>query len=60
MRRLARWYDVEVVYEDIDSIPNQYFGGRVPRNLPLSKLLSVLQQNEVRFRIRGRQLIILK
>lgn len=60
MRHLARWYNVEVIYNEADTIPDQYFGGRIPRNLPLSKVLSILQQNEVRFRIKGRQLIILK
>lgn len=58
MRQLERWYNIEVVYEG--AIPEQYFGGRIPRNLPLSKIISVLEHNKVRFRIEGRRLIILK
>lgn len=57
MRQLERWYNIDVVYEG--AIPQQYFGGRIPRNLSLSELISVLEQNQVQFKISGRKLIIL-
>lgn len=57
MRQLARWYDVEVVYEG--AIPAGTYSGKVYRNMTLSKVLEILTYAEVKFRISGKQLIIL-
>jgi transmembrane sensor len=57
MRQLARWYNVEVVYEG--KVPDMEFGGRIDRSLPLSELLRFLDKNQVRFRLEGHNLIVL-
>jgi len=58
MRQLARWYDIEVVYEK--GVPDKYFYGKVSRDLPLSGLLKVLEATGVHFRIeQGRKLVVM-
>jgi len=57
MRQLARWYDVDVVYEG--KIPDMEFGGKVDRTLPLNDLLKFLDKNQIHFRLEGRKLIVL-
>lgn len=57
MRQLARWYDVEVVYEG--KTPEMEFGGRIDRSLPLDDLLKFLDKNQIHFRLEGRKLIVL-
>lgn len=56
MRMLARWYDVEVVYEG--AIPDRQFGGDIERKLNLSQVLEILQKNQVRFEIEGRKITV--
>lgn len=60
MRQLARWYDVEVVYEG--KAPEMEFAGKIDRNLPLNDLLPILRKywdnNQVGFRLEGRTLIV--
>jgi ferric-dicitrate binding protein FerR (iron transport regulator) len=58
MRQLARWYDIEVVYEQ-GVVPPIVFGGKMSRDLMLSDLLKVLDDSEVRFRMEGRRLIVM-
>lgn len=58
MHQLERWYDVEVVYQG--SVSNDLvFIGEMPRSMNLSKVLDVLQSQEVHFKIEGRKLIVL-
>lgn len=57
MRQLARWYDVDVIYQG--KIPNMEFGGKIDRGLPLDELLKYLDRNQVHFRLEGRKLIVL-
>lgn len=57
MRQLARWYDVEVVYQG--EIPQRNFGGEMQRDLNLSEVLKILETNQVHFRIEGKRLIVL-
>jgi ferric-dicitrate binding protein FerR (iron transport regulator) len=58
MRQLARWYDIEVVYEK--GIPDIQFEGEISRNVKLSDLLKVLSRAEVKFKIEeGHRLIVL-
>ncbi|HEY1164921.1 MAG TPA: FecR domain-containing protein, partial [Chitinophaga sp.] len=47
MRQLARWYDIEIVYES--GIPPIVFGGKISRDMMLSDLLKVLDDSEVHF-----------
>lgn len=57
MRQLARWYDVEVMYQG--SIPKRSFGGEMQRDLNLSDVLKILEKNNVHFKIEGKRLIVL-
>jgi hypothetical protein len=56
MRQVARWYDVEVIFEG--SILSEGFTGKVSRNVSLSKFLKVLELNDVHVKTEGRKIII--
>jgi ferric-dicitrate binding protein FerR (iron transport regulator) len=56
MRMLARWYDVDVVYEG--QISDREFGGDIERKLNLSQVLEILQKNQVRFEIDGKKITV--
>ncbi|SHF25190.1 FecR family protein [Pedobacter caeni] len=59
MRKLARWYDVQVVYEgDFKDI---HFGGSVSKSNSLQKTLKVLQStNKLKFKVEGRRIKIMR
>jgi ferric-dicitrate binding protein FerR (iron transport regulator) len=57
MNKLARWYDVKVIYEG--KAPDMEFGGKIDRSLPLNELLKFLDQNQVHFRLEGHTLVVL-
>ncbi|MHA4811807.1 FecR family protein [Flavitalea flava] len=58
MRQLARWYDLQIVYEK--NVPNIIFGGEMSRNITLSDLLNGLKDMDVHFRIEeGHKLIVM-
>ena len=56
MRQIARWYDVEVVYER--DISNDRFQGKMYRDENLSQVLKILELSGVRFRIEGKKIIV--
>lgn len=59
MEQLARWYDVDVVYEgkEIEGI----FYANISRQKNISEILKVLEKtNGVRFKIQGRRVIVMK
>jgi transmembrane sensor len=56
MRQLARWYDIDVVYEG--QLPEHEFEGRIQRNLPLSDILKALEDEHVNFKLEGRKLVV--
>ena len=58
MRQLERWYDIEVVYEGPP--PSMRFGGGMQRSLPLSRVLNILEKNQVLFKIDGRKITVLR
>lgn len=58
MKQVERWYDIDVEYEN--GIPSIKFVGKVTRDLPLNGLLSALESTDVRFRVEGRKLIVMK
>jgi transmembrane sensor len=60
MRKIARWYDVEVIYES--SVPdNIKSGGWISRNRSLSAVLRHIESSgQVRFKIEGRKVYIAK
>ncbi|HEY8388412.1 MAG TPA: FecR domain-containing protein, partial [Parasegetibacter sp.] len=56
MRQLARWYDLEVVYEND---PEMYFVGKMSRKMRLPNLLKALDKSGVKFRLEdNRKLIV--
>jgi transmembrane sensor len=57
MRQVARWYNVEVVYEG--NIPQRKFTGGISRNARLSELLHLLEVSKVHFRIEGNKVIVM-
>lgn len=60
MRKIARWYDVEVVYDA--SVPNEMeAGGWISRDKTLSEVLQAVEAaGQVHFRIEGKKIIISK
>jgi transmembrane sensor len=56
MRQLERWYDIQVTYQGY--IPQFEFKGKLPMNLQLSQVLTILRKVEVKYRIEGRKLIV--
>jgi transmembrane sensor len=57
MRQVSRWYDVGVEFQG--NIADDGFTGKVSRNVPLSKLLNVLEQYDLHFKIEGKKIIVL-
>lgn len=57
MRQLARWYDIEVVYEK--GIPEIEFEGEMNRQNELTSVLHSLERLGVHFKIQGRRLTVL-
>jgi len=59
MRKIARWYDVDVVYEG--DKPKDRFGGTVSRFSNVSQVLRKLElTNKIHFRIEERRIIVTK
>ncbi len=56
MRQLARWYDVDISYEG--KVPARQFVGTIPRNVPASDVLKLLELNHVHFKIEGKKIIV--
>ncbi|MEZ2440753.1 FecR family protein [Chitinophaga sp. RCC_12] len=57
MRQLARWYNIEVVYDQ--EVPDVVFGGKIVRNVSLTQLLKILTDAGIHFRLEpGGKLII--
>jgi len=53
MRKVARWYDIQVVYES--SLPKDKLGGTLSRYQDVSKILDVMQRTGLfKFRIKGK------
>lgn len=57
MRKLSRWYDIEVEYRG--NIPQDKFSGEIDRSLSLSQVLKGLASTRINYTIEGRKLIIL-
>lgn len=56
MRQLERWYDVQVVYQD--NVGDFEFLGKIPRNMNLSQVLTILQKVNVHFKLDGKKIIV--
>lgn len=57
MQQISRWYDVDVVYEGVTK-PRQFEGG-MEKKLNLSQVLTILEKNNVRFKLEGKKLIVI-
>lgn len=56
MRQMARWYNVEVVYQG--EIKDRVFSGSIYRSLSASKALELLSLTDVHFVIEGKKIIV--
>jgi len=57
MKQLSRWYDIEIVFEG--NPVKEYFNGTIPRNVPVSKVLELLELTGlVHFKIEGKRIIV--
>jgi ferric-dicitrate binding protein FerR (iron transport regulator) len=56
MRQVARWYDVQVVYERDAS--KDLFRGKIYRNTDMSQLLKILELSGAHFKIEGKKVIV--
>lgn len=57
LKKIARWYNVEVEYRD--GIPQTHFSGSISRNNNLSQILNMLElTGGVHFSIEGRKIIV--
>lgn len=58
MRKVARWYDVDVTYKG--NLKRQNFGGNVPRFKDISQLLTTLElTGTIHFKIDGRRITVM-
>lgn len=59
MKKISRWYDVEVVYQHVDA--QKIFAGKVSRSEHVSSVLKLLEANgEVHFKIEEGKIIAMK
>src|SRR5690606_32446415 len=59
MRKVSRWYNVEVVYKNVNQ--NELYGGGVSRYDNVSKVLENLElTGGLHFKIEGRTIIVMK
>ncbi|MNL85302.1 hypothetical protein D3C87_2135710 [compost metagenome] len=60
MRKIARWYDVQVIYRD-DVPQNVSLEGLVSRSKSISEVLSLIESTgKVHFTLEGRKIIVTK
>jgi len=60
MRKISRWYNVEVIYED-NEVKNQTFTGTLSRFASVSEILKRISlTGEAEFKIEGRKIIVTK
>ncbi|WEK17633.1 MAG: DUF4974 domain-containing protein [Candidatus Pedobacter colombiensis] len=59
MKKIARWYNVEVIYQD--NVAGKTVWGSVTRYADVSKVLSILElTGEIHFKVEGRRIIVRK
>lgn len=59
MRKISRWYNVEVVFEK--GLPEDTYSGAVARHDNLSQVLEIMEgSNNIHFSIKGRRIIVSK
>lgn len=61
MRQVARWYDVDIVYDPVGTGAGQLLTGQLERNVPLSNLLEQLERiASVKFEVKGKIITVRK
>jgi hypothetical protein len=60
MRKVARWYDVEISYAgNVD--PSQRFGGKISRYKNLSSALKIMElTGNIHFKVEGRRVTVMQ
>jgi len=59
MRKLSRWYDVQVEYQD--TIKNEGLDGNISRNKNISQVIKALEATKtVHFKLEGRRITVMK
>ncbi len=58
IRQMARWYDVNVIYEGAP--PTKAFVGEIKRDATLAESLKIIELSGVHFKIDGRKVIVLE
>lgn len=59
MRKLSRWYDIDVRYEGDASI--EKFNGKISRNINISQVLNALESTKtIHFKIEGRRVTVIQ
>lgn len=56
MRQIARWYDVDVVYEG--NVGKIKFGGSISRSKDIQEILDVMKLTGIHFNLKGRRIMI--
>jgi ferric-dicitrate binding protein FerR (iron transport regulator) len=60
MRKMARWYDIEIVYQN-NQIGKEILGGSFTRSEQISTILTTLElASDAHFKIQGKKIIITK
>lgn len=60
MKKISRWYDVEVVYDD-PKVKSELFGGSISKFEKVSKVLAMLElAGDVRFKIDDKKILVSK
>ncbi|SHL68387.1 FecR family protein [Chitinophaga jiangningensis] len=57
MQDVARWYDIDIVYEGAK--PTDTFTGGFSRTITLTELLTILEMSRIHFKLEGRKLTVL-
>ena len=57
MRRIARWYDVELMYKG--KMPEDNFNGIIDRKLPLKNVLKVMEIYGIKYKLDGNKLTLI-
>ncbi len=58
MKQVANWYDARIIYQDNIT---EHFNARIPRDVPVSKLLHLLEATgQVHFKIEDRTITVMK
>ena len=59
MKQAARWYDIDVVYQD--QLKDQEFGGKISRYSDISELLKNLElTGTIHFKVEGRRVTVMR